>query len=63
MPPLDATLRLLRKASGLSVAELATAIPRAGIDTVNACSFLAAPASFCSAAASACARAGVGACL
>jgi transcriptional regulator with XRE-family HTH domain len=36
MPPLDATLRLLRKASGLSVAELATAIPRAGIDTVNA---------------------------
>ena len=33
---IDATLRLLSKASGLSVADIATAIPRAGIDTVNA---------------------------
>ena len=33
---LDATLRLLSKASGLTVAEIATAIPRAGIGTVNA---------------------------
>ena len=33
---LDATLRLLTKASGLTVADIATAIPRAGIGTVNA---------------------------
>lgn len=33
---IDATLRLLSKASGLSVADIATAIPRAGIGTVNA---------------------------
>ena len=33
---IDATLRLLSKASGLTVAEIATAIPRAGIGTVNA---------------------------
>lgn len=30
------TLRMLSKASGLSVADIATAIPRAGIGTVNA---------------------------
>lgn len=34
--PLDTTLRLLSKARGLSVTDLATAIPRAGISTVNA---------------------------
>ncbi|TLX21024.1 MULTISPECIES: helix-turn-helix domain-containing protein [Thermomonas] len=33
---IDATLRLLSKARGLSVADIATAIPRAGIGTVNA---------------------------
>ena len=33
---LDTTLRLLSKASGLTVADIATAIPRAGIGTVNA---------------------------
>ena len=33
---LDTTLRLLSKASGLSVVDIATAIPRAGVDTVNA---------------------------
>ena len=33
---IDATLRLLSKASGLTVADIATAIPRAGIGTVNA---------------------------
>lgn len=33
---IDATLRLLSKASGLSVADIATAIPKAGIGTVNA---------------------------
>ncbi|WP_363796276.1 helix-turn-helix domain-containing protein [Lysobacter firmicutimachus] len=33
---LDTTLRLLAKASGLSVADLATAIPRAGAATVSA---------------------------
>lgn len=33
---IDATLRLLSKASGLTVVDLATAIPRAGIGTVNA---------------------------
>lgn len=33
---IDATLRLLSKASGLTVIDLATAIPRAGIGTVNA---------------------------
>ena len=33
---IDATLRLLSKASGLTVAEIATAIPKAGITTVNA---------------------------
>lgn len=33
---IDATLRLLSKARGLSVADIATAIPRAGITTVNA---------------------------
>lgn len=33
---LDTTLRLLTKATGLTVADIATAIPRAGIGTVNA---------------------------
>ncbi len=33
---IDTTLRLLTKASGLSVTDIATAIPRAGISTVNA---------------------------
>jgi len=33
---IDATLRLLSKARGLTVADIATAIPRAGIGTVNA---------------------------
>ena len=33
---IDVTLRLLSKASGLTVVDLATAIPRAGIGTVNA---------------------------
>ncbi|MGO1071376.1 helix-turn-helix domain-containing protein [Lysobacter sp. CA199] len=33
---LDTTLRLLAKASGLSVTDLATAIPRAGAATVSA---------------------------
>lgn len=34
--PLDTTLRLLTKATGLSVTDLATAIPRAGAATVSA---------------------------
>ena len=33
---LDSTLRLLTKASGLSITDLATAIPRAGVNTVSA---------------------------
>ena len=33
---IDATLRLLSKARGLTVADIATDIPRAGIGTVNA---------------------------
>ena len=33
---IDTTLRLLTKASGLSVTDIATAIPRAGISTVTA---------------------------
>lgn len=33
---IDATLRLLSKASGITVTDLATAIPKAGISTVNA---------------------------
>ena len=33
---LATTLRLLSKASGLTVVDIATAIPRAGVDTVNA---------------------------
>lgn len=33
---LDTTLRLLTKATGLSVSDLATAIPRAGVSTVSA---------------------------
>ena len=33
---LDATLRLLPKASGLTAADLAAAIPRAGVSTVKA---------------------------
>lgn len=33
---IDATLRLLSKASGLTVTDIATAIPKAGINTVNA---------------------------
>lgn len=33
---IDATLRLLSKASGLTVADIAMAIPKAGISTVNA---------------------------
>ena len=32
---IDTTLRLLTKASGLTVADLATAIPRAGASTVS----------------------------
>ena len=34
--PLATTLRLLAKARGMSVTDLATAIPRAGVDTVSA---------------------------
>ena len=34
--PLATTVRLLAKARGMSVADLATAIPRAGVDTVSA---------------------------
>ena len=34
--PLATTLRLLAKARGMSATELATAIPRAGVDTVSA---------------------------
>ena len=34
--PLDTTLRLLAKASGMSAADIATAIPRAGAATVSA---------------------------
>ncbi len=33
---IDTTLRLLTKASGLTAADLATAIPRAGVNTVSA---------------------------
>ena len=33
---IDTTLRLLTKASGLTVSDLATAIPRAGVNTVSA---------------------------
>lgn len=33
---IDTTLRLLTKATGLSVTDLATAIPRAGVSTVSA---------------------------
>ena len=33
---LDTTLRLLSKASGLTVVDIATSIPRAGVSTVNA---------------------------
>ena len=33
---IDTTLRLLTRASGLTVADLATAIPRAGVTTVSA---------------------------
>ena len=33
---IDTTLRLLAKATGLTVADLATAIPKAGASTVNA---------------------------
>ena len=33
---LDTTLRLLTKASGLTVADLATAIPKAGVNTISA---------------------------
>ena len=33
---IDTTLRLLTKASGLRVTDLATAIPRAGVSTVSA---------------------------
>lgn len=33
---IDTTLRLLSKASGLSVTDIATAIPRAGVNTVSA---------------------------
>jgi transcriptional regulator with XRE-family HTH domain len=36
MMAIDTTLRLLAKATGLSVADLATAIPRAGVSTVSA---------------------------
>ena len=34
--PIDQTLRLLGKARGLSVTDIATAIPRAGVATVSA---------------------------
>lgn len=34
--PIDQTLRLLAKARGLTVADLATAIPRAGVATITA---------------------------
>jgi transcriptional regulator with XRE-family HTH domain len=34
-PPLDTTLRLLAKASGLTAADIAAAIPRAGAATVK----------------------------
>ncbi len=34
--PLDTTLRLLAKASGMSASQLAAAIPRAGTETVSA---------------------------
>ena len=34
--PLDTTLRLLAKARGLTTADIATAIPRAGVATVSA---------------------------
>jgi transcriptional regulator with XRE-family HTH domain len=34
--PLDTTLRLLARATGLTVADLATAIPKAGASTVSA---------------------------
>ena len=34
--PIDQTLRLLAKARGLSVTDIATAIPRAGVATVSA---------------------------
>ena len=33
---IDTTLRLLTKATGLSVTDIATAIPRAGVNTVSA---------------------------
>ncbi len=33
---IDQTLRLLARARGMSVADIATAIPRAGVDTVSA---------------------------
>ena len=33
---IDTTLRLLTKATGLTVADLATAIPKAGVNTVSA---------------------------
>lgn len=33
---IDTTLRLLTRASGLSVTDIATAIPRAGVNTVSA---------------------------
>ncbi|RZA19913.1 MAG: hypothetical protein EOP93_07410 [Lysobacteraceae bacterium] len=33
---LDTTLRLLSKASGLTVVDIATAVPRAGVNTVTA---------------------------
>lgn len=33
---IDTTLRMLIKASGMSMAEIATAIPRAGVTTVSA---------------------------
>ena len=36
MPPLATTLRLLAKARGMSATDLATAIPRAGVNTVSA---------------------------
>ena len=36
MPPLATTLRLLAKARGMSATDLATAIPRAGVETVSA---------------------------
>lgn len=34
--PLDQTLRLLAKSSGLTVSDIATAIPRVGVATVSA---------------------------